>query len=171
LQHALNTFISVFKSKYLTSLRERLERTRGKYEETIKIGEVVQVHVDRPRSDWKIAVVEKLIRGQDNKVRSAEIRTARGVTNRPISKLYPLEVSVKPNEAGNVPEEPDTAQDSSSQPLSQPSAIVPAVMSPAQPTVVSPVQPTVVSPVQPTSRPTRRAAVQAKDRMLGIALQ
>ena len=111
-------------------------------------------------------------------MRSAEIRTARGVTNRPISKLYPLEVSVEPTVAGNVPEEPDTVQDSSSQPLSQPSTIAPTVMSrvptrlsPVQPTGVSPVQPTVVSPVQPASRPTRRAAVQAKDRMLGISLQ
>lgn len=36
--------------------------------------------------------MERLNRGADGKVRSAEIRTANGRTSRPINKLYPLEV-------------------------------------------------------------------------------
>ena len=41
---------------------------------------------------WKLAVVEELIIGCDGLVRAAHIRTMNGRTNRPISKLCPLEV-------------------------------------------------------------------------------
>jgi len=40
-----------------------------------------------------MAVVESLVTGKDNGVRSASIRTRNGVTNRPVTKLYPLEVT------------------------------------------------------------------------------
>ena len=59
----------------------------------MKIGDVVLVHDDTPRINWKLAVVEELIVGNDGLVRAAHIRTAQGRTNRPISKLCPLEVS------------------------------------------------------------------------------
>jgi hypothetical protein len=36
--------------------------------------------------------VESVHRGNDGIIRSADIRTSNGRTNRPISKLYPLEV-------------------------------------------------------------------------------
>ena len=51
------------------------------------------VHNDTPRVTWKMAVIEELIRGNDGLVRAANIRTAWGRTNRPITKLVPLEVS------------------------------------------------------------------------------
>lgn len=40
-----------------------------------------------------MAVVESLIKGSDGLVRSVNIRTKNGATNRPVSKLYPLELS------------------------------------------------------------------------------
>ena len=49
--------------------------------------------LDAPRAGWKLAVVEKLITGSDGVTRAAEIRTARGTTNRPIVRLIPLEVN------------------------------------------------------------------------------
>ena len=51
------------------------------------------IHDDVPRTKWKMAVIEQLIRGNDGYVRAATIRYHSGRTNRPISKLYPLEVS------------------------------------------------------------------------------
>ena len=42
--------------------------------------------------NWNLAIVQKLNYGNDNLVRSAVIKTKSGVTNRPIRKLYPLEV-------------------------------------------------------------------------------
>jgi hypothetical protein len=64
-----------------------------RFESTVKIGDVVLVHNEGPRLEWKLAVIEKLIVSPDGEVRAAEIRTAGGKTNRPISKLYPLEVT------------------------------------------------------------------------------
>ena len=51
------------------------------------------INDDVPRTKWKMAVIEQLIRGNDGYVRAATIRYNGGRTNRPISKLYPLEVS------------------------------------------------------------------------------
>ena len=56
---------------------------------------MVQSHSDKKRLRWKLAVVESLIRGNDNCVRAVNLRTANGRTNRPITKLYPLEVSAE----------------------------------------------------------------------------
>jgi len=56
----------------------------------VKIGDVVLVHDDTPRIRWKLEGVNK---GADGLIRSADIRTANGKTNRPISRLYPLEVT------------------------------------------------------------------------------
>ena len=74
------------------SVREH-HRTTGKNEQCIKIGDVVLVHDDIPRARWKMAVVEQLIRGKDGYARAANIRYSEGKTNRPIAKLYPLELS------------------------------------------------------------------------------
>lgn len=93
LEKLLCAFRKHFTTNYLTALREYHQATRGHHEEVVKIGDVVLVHYDSPRHNWKLAVVEKLIKSNDGHVRAAEIRTASGKTNRPISKLYPLEVS------------------------------------------------------------------------------
>jgi len=53
----------------------------------------VIIHDDTPRSEWKLAAVQKLMTGSDGIVRAAEIRTAGGRTNRPIARLIPLEVN------------------------------------------------------------------------------
>ena len=42
-----------------------------------------------------MAVVESLVTGKDNGAHSASIRSRNGVTNRPVTKLYPLEVTDK----------------------------------------------------------------------------
>ena len=89
----LRHFQSRWKKEYLTSLRE-VHRTTGIAEQTIKIGEVVQIHDDSPRNQWKLAVIEDLKKGDDGYVRSVTVRTANGRTNRPIACLYPLEVSM-----------------------------------------------------------------------------
>ena len=51
------------------------------------------VHDDVPRSRWQLAVIEELIEGLDGGIRAAKIRTANGKTNRPVTKLFPLEVN------------------------------------------------------------------------------
>lgn len=91
-------FWNRWKSEYLTSLRET-HTASGTNKEDIKVGDVVIVHDDIPRIKWRLAVVKELQRGHDGFVRSASIRTANGITNRPITKLYPLEVNAETIEA------------------------------------------------------------------------
>ena len=62
----------------------------GRGGQQIKIGDVVLVHDDCVRVNWKLAVIEGLVEGNDGLVRSATIRTRNGVTNRPVLKLYPV---------------------------------------------------------------------------------
>ena len=102
----LQQFWYRWKHEYLTSLRE-FHRSTGTNKQSIKKGEVVLVHDEKPRSTWKLAVVESLIEGGDGLIRAANIRTSTGRTNRPITKLYPLEVCA--NEA-MPPTEDDTSE-------------------------------------------------------------
>ena len=87
----LQQFWYRWKHEYLTSLRE-FRRNTGTNKQSIKKGDVVLVHDESPRLTWKLAVVECLIKGGDGLIRAANIRTSTGHTNRPITKLYPLEV-------------------------------------------------------------------------------
>ena len=87
----LKHFQSRWRKEYLTALRE-VHRTTGTNEQTVKIGEVVQIHDDTPRQQWKLGVIEELVKGNDGFIRSVTVRTANGRTNRPIARLYPLEV-------------------------------------------------------------------------------
>ena len=65
----------------------------GTNQQKVKVGDVVLIQDDAPCINWKLAVIEELIVGNNGLVRAAHIRTAQGRTNRPISKLCPLEVS------------------------------------------------------------------------------
>ena len=51
------------------------------------------VHV--PRINWRLAMIEELITGNDGLIHVAKLQTARQ-TNRPITRLYPLEVMADP---------------------------------------------------------------------------
>ncbi|XP_063447046.1 uncharacterized protein LOC134726569 [Mytilus trossulus] len=102
----LSTLIEHFwnrwRFEYLTSLREFHKKT-GDNKINIKVGDVVQVHDDKPRIKWKTAVVEEVVTGNNGLVRSAIIRTNSGQTSRPIVKLYPLEINE--DELSNTSEE------------------------------------------------------------------
>lgn len=87
----LEHFRSRWKAEYLTSLRE-FHKTTGKNKQTIHVVEIVLIHDDSPRTKWRLAVIEGLIEGKDGLVRAANLRTSTGQTNRPIARLYPLEI-------------------------------------------------------------------------------
>ena len=66
---------------------------------------------------WRLAVITKLLVGGDGLTRTAEIRTSTGLTNRPIIKLYPLEVhsdefvnKTSPTLTGETDDVPSTIQ-------------------------------------------------------------
>ena len=88
----LQSFQLRWRREYLTALRE-FHRTTGSNNQRIKIGEVVLIHDDGPRIHWRLGVVESLITGNDGLVKAANVRTSTHTTSRPITRLYPLEVS------------------------------------------------------------------------------
>ena len=88
----LTEFWNRWQHEYLTSLRER-HKIIHDGNLVPKLGDVVLVHENVPRSNWKLAVVEKLIPGSDSHVRTVQVRTSNGSIFRPISKLYPLELN------------------------------------------------------------------------------
>lgn len=61
----------------------------------MKVGDLVVMHDDSPRVNWKRAFVTTINRGRDGLVRSVNLSTANGTTNRPITRLHPLEVQAK----------------------------------------------------------------------------
>lgn len=97
----LNHFQQRWKYEYLTSLREH-HRSVGNNEQSIAIGDVVQIHDETLRNSWKLAVVEELVKGEDNLIRTVKLRTKNGTTNRPITKLYPIEVNCIESEPEDV---------------------------------------------------------------------
>ena len=98
----LHHFWRRWQREYLLALRERHEGRTASKGRSAKEGDVVIVHEDGvKRGDWKMGVVDGLIRGRDNEVRGAHVRvTTKGrVVNltRPVQKLYPIEVHAEPN--------------------------------------------------------------------------
>lgn len=90
--HLMKCFHSHWTCEYLTSLRE-FHSILGNNYQYIKVDDIVSVHDYRPRVTWCLAVVAKLLVGNDGLTRTVEIRTSTGITNRPVSKLFSLEVS------------------------------------------------------------------------------
>ena len=54
---------------------------------------MVLLHDNAPRATWKMGILEELITG-DGIVRAVTLRTATGLTNRLVTRLYPLEFNV-----------------------------------------------------------------------------
>ena len=109
LTRILSHFWNRWRREYLINLRETHKMNSHK-SVNINPGDVVLVHEDSAkRAQWKIAVVEELIRGKDNEVRGARVRrSGKGkieLLNRPVQKLVPLECAVK-----NVQERKDEAE-------------------------------------------------------------
>ena len=88
----LQHFATRWRCEYLTALQET-HRVTGNNHQEIKPGDVVLIHDDTTRVNWKMAVIESVNKGADGKIWSANIRTPTGRTNRPVAHLYPLELS------------------------------------------------------------------------------
>ena len=87
-----------FQNEYLATLREMHSyqtRKQNSSADVIDVGDVVLVFdKDLPRTQWRLGLVTSLIKGSDDRVRAALVRTSNGrITSRAISRLYPLEVS------------------------------------------------------------------------------
>ena len=71
----INAFWTRWKTEYLTSLREHHTcRKRILNKKAVAIGDVVLIHDNTPRNQWKIGVVTSLHTGKDELVRSVSLR-------------------------------------------------------------------------------------------------
>ena len=100
LNNSLNQFWRRWRHEYLVELREAHRFNNGASTGIpIAVNDLVIVHNEnQPRGFWKIAKVEGTIVGRDGKVRGATVRMSSGdgkttVLQRPVSLLYPLEIS------------------------------------------------------------------------------
>ena len=80
-------------TEYVRGLRESHRRVGGKQTIHPRVGEVVIIFsAKKNRSQWKLAVVTKLIKGGDGITRAASLKTSKETLERPIRHLYPLEL-------------------------------------------------------------------------------
>ena len=101
LNRTLNQFWSRWKKEYLLELREahRVYTSYSSARECVQTGDVVVIHNDIKRQNfWNIGKIEELIIGRDGEVRTARVRVYNGqgkshLLNRPVQKLYPIEVN------------------------------------------------------------------------------
>ena len=85
--------------EYLTALRERHNLVQGTNSH-VKIGDIVIIRTDsRNRGKWPLAVVQKVYPGRDGAIRGVQLGTSKGVLERPIQHLYPLELHCDQNQS------------------------------------------------------------------------
>ena len=78
--------------------RTLTKRKRQIYKTAVTIGDIVLIHDNVPRNQWKTDVVTDLQKGKDGLVRYVSLRISSGSELlRPLEKLYPLEVSSEHN--------------------------------------------------------------------------
>lgn len=70
--HLLGNFRTRWRHEYLTSLHE-FHKASGNNSQQVRVGDVVLVHDEGPRVNWRLAVVKNLMTGGDSLVQAAEI--------------------------------------------------------------------------------------------------
>ena len=85
---------SRWSKEYVRNLREQHRRAGGKQTPHPSVGDMVIIKGDaKNRNQWKLGVVEDLIKGRDGITRGAKIKNSNGVLERPIQHICPLELS------------------------------------------------------------------------------
>ena len=78
--------------EYLAAMRERHNLATGARGH-VSVGDVVIVKTDsRNRGKWPLAIVSDVYPGRDGNIRAVQLRTGKGMLERPIQHLYPLEL-------------------------------------------------------------------------------
>uniref|UniRef100_A0AAF5Q730 Integrase catalytic domain-containing protein n=1 Tax=Wuchereria bancrofti TaxID=6293 RepID=A0AAF5Q730_WUCBA len=123
----LDVFWEIWRTEYLTSLRERTQReitsSKGAQKRTPKKGEIVLLNESGiPRGMWKLLRIKDIKIDKDGEVRNIQVETSTGkLLDRPINILYPLEINdeeihLEPNKKENM-KIPNRTQRSSRNPL------------------------------------------------------
>ena len=108
LKTVLTHFWKRWKQEYLTQLRE-YHRPREAKGPSVNKGAVVVIAEDNvKRLNWNIGQIEKLLTGRDGNTRAVVVRTIGKdgkvtTLDRPIQKLYPLELKLEQEHPENFP--------------------------------------------------------------------
>ena len=102
LNNVLNHFWKRWRKEYLSGLREAHAYVARKHSDHgnphVTVGDIVIVSDDSlPRGQWKLGIVQELLKGKDGMVRAATVKIASSdqqysTLKRPIQLLYPLEI-------------------------------------------------------------------------------
>ena len=99
---------SRFRKEYLAHLVLRNKKSGSR---EVHVGDLVYIGSDdKKRIDWPLARVVKIFPGRDGVVRVARVKTRKGELDRPVQRLYPLEleqecvVAVPEEQTAEVPE-------------------------------------------------------------------
>ena len=149
---------------YLTELRETHRRARSGEGDLISVGDVVTIHDDAPRGLWRLDLIEEKIRRRDGYVRGALVRVKSdsgpsAFLRRPIQRLFPLEIHVETTRnLSDVDHEKPSESTSETVPVEDTGI---NICSEEDGSVEVPeVTPGV------TTRPRRRAAMEARDKIV-----
>ena len=77
--------------EYLTALRERHNLFHETANHKVKVGDAVRTD-NKNRSMWPLVVVQQIFPGRDGYTCAVQLRTTKGVIERPVQHLYPLEL-------------------------------------------------------------------------------
>ena len=90
----INQLLDQFWFSWTSDYIRNLPPAAGVHGDSLQAGSVVLVQDEScARLQWPLGVVKTVFPGKDGLVRSAEIRTAKGLLKRPVQKLYNLEVT------------------------------------------------------------------------------
>ena len=82
-----------WKREYLSALRETHNNNNNVHGVVWpNIGDLVLIHDEGPRAKWKLGKINRLYPGGDGVVRVVQLKTSMDLINRPVIKLYPLEL-------------------------------------------------------------------------------
>ena len=97
LQTCKNHMWNRWQREYLRALRERHNLVHKTANYQVRVGDTVLVRSDtKNRGKWPLAVVQQTYPGRDGHIRAVQLRTSKGVLERPVQHLYPLELQCEP---------------------------------------------------------------------------
>ena len=93
LEQCNNAMWNRWTREYARGLRERHNLKHSGKKPSIAEGDVVLVQGEKKdRNYWKLGIVNELVVGRDGIVRAAKLRSGKGMLERAIQHLYPLEL-------------------------------------------------------------------------------
>ncbi|XP_064087333.1 uncharacterized protein LOC135201986 [Macrobrachium nipponense] len=107
----ISKFEKVWKNEYIISLRERhYGSDRARELNNLKVGDVVLVQFESPRSEWLLGRIVELRPDSEGVIRSVDVYCKGHVSTRTVEKLVPLEVSEPVNKEliGNLDDNVNT---------------------------------------------------------------